>query len=73
MVAFGSAVLVPWSLLVAHAAVSKLRYALFTARLYQHPVPRRLLIGIVPLVLIDFVIWALPILDLLNPKRRNQW
>lgn len=72
-VAFGSAVLVPWSLLVAHAAVSKLRYALFTARLYQHPVPRRLLIGIVPLVLIDFVIWALPILDLLNPKRRNQW
>jgi hypothetical protein len=72
-VATGNVVLVPWSLLVAHAASSKLRYALFAARVYQRPISTRLIISIVPLALIDFAIWALPILDLLNPQRREQW
>jgi cellulose synthase/poly-beta-1,6-N-acetylglucosamine synthase-like glycosyltransferase len=67
------AAIIPWALLVAHAAGSKLRYAMFTARLYGRPAPARLFAGILPLTLIDFAIWAAPILDLLNPKRRYRW
>ncbi len=70
---FGGGVLAPWLLLVAHAASSKLRYMLFTAWLHRRPVSIRLIAGIVPLTLIDFAIWALPILDLFDPKRREQW
>lgn len=69
----GRIVLLPWSLLVAHAAASKLRYALFAARLTDRRVPRRLILALLPLTLIDFAIWASPILDLIDPKRREQW
>jgi glycosyltransferase involved in cell wall biosynthesis len=72
-VVFRGAVLAPWSLLVAHAVGSKLRYTLFTARLYRRPVSARLLAALAPLTLIDFAIWALPILDMLDPRRRDQW
>jgi cellulose synthase/poly-beta-1,6-N-acetylglucosamine synthase-like glycosyltransferase len=70
---FGRSVLVIWALLVAHATASKLRYLAFTARLYRRAVSARLIAGLIPLTLIDFVIWALPILDLFSVKRRNQW
>jgi len=70
---FGRRVLALWSLLFAHAAGSRLRYALFAARLAQRPVPARLLVALVPLTLIDFAIWALPIVDLLDRRRREQW
>jgi cellulose synthase/poly-beta-1,6-N-acetylglucosamine synthase-like glycosyltransferase len=69
----GRVTLVLWLLLVAHAASSKLRYMLFTARLHRRPVPTRLLAGVMPLTLIDFAIWALPLLDLLDPRRRQRW
>jgi cellulose synthase/poly-beta-1,6-N-acetylglucosamine synthase-like glycosyltransferase len=70
---FGPTMLAMWTLLVAHAAASKLRYTLFAARLYSRPVPARLLAGLLPLTLVDFVIWASPVLDLLSTKRRQQW
>lgn len=69
----GRIVLLPWTLLVAHAATSKLRYTLFAARRYHRRVPPRLILALLPLTLIDFAIWASPILDLLDPKRREQW
>ncbi|HEX6292757.1 MAG TPA: glycosyltransferase family 2 protein [Herpetosiphonaceae bacterium] len=69
----GRLILVPWSLLVAHAVGSKLRYAGFAARLYRRRLPLRLFAGLLPLTLIDFAIWASPILDLLHPKRRERW
>jgi glycosyltransferase involved in cell wall biosynthesis len=72
-VVFRGAVLAPWSLFVAHAVGSKLRYTLFAARLYRRPVSARLLAALAPLTLIDFAIWALPILDMLDPRRRDQW
>jgi glycosyltransferase involved in cell wall biosynthesis len=71
--AFSRGALALWALLVAHSAASKLRYALFTARLYGRRAPARMLAGILPLTLLDFAIWALPILDLLDPKKRDQW
>lgn len=70
---FGKLILTPWALLVAQAASSKLRYVLFTARVYQKPISLRLLASILPLALVDFAIWASPILDLINPRRRTQW
>jgi cellulose synthase/poly-beta-1,6-N-acetylglucosamine synthase-like glycosyltransferase len=69
----GRSVLVPWLLLVGHAAAAKLRYVFFTAQLYQQPVPWRLLLSIVPLTLIDFGIWASTLFDLLKASRRYQW
>jgi glycosyltransferase involved in cell wall biosynthesis len=69
----GRIVLLPWTLLLAQAAGSKLRYVCFAARLKQRRVPIRLLLALLPLTLIDFAIWASPILDLLDPKRREQW
>ena len=70
---FGASVLVLWVLLVAHAASAKLRYALFAERLHGQPISARLVAAIVPLTLIDFAIWSLPLLDLLDARRRNQW
>jgi cellulose synthase/poly-beta-1,6-N-acetylglucosamine synthase-like glycosyltransferase len=72
-ITFSSSMLVLWSLLVAHAAGSKLRYVLFTARLYQRPASARVLVGLVPLTLIDFGVWASPMLDVLHESRRVQW
>lgn len=69
----GRIVLLPWTLLVAHAAAAKLRYALFAALLTDRRVPLKLILALLPLTLIDFAIWASPILDLLDPKRREQW
>jgi poly-beta-1,6-N-acetyl-D-glucosamine synthase len=69
----GSGALVLWSLLLTQAVCAKLRYILFTARLYQWPIPLRPLAGLVPLTLIDFVVWALPIFDLLSARWRDQW
>ncbi|NJN67967.1 MAG: glycosyltransferase family 2 protein [Chloroflexaceae bacterium] len=69
----GRSVLVPWLLLVQHAASAKLRYVFFTARFSQQPVPLRLLLSIVPLTLIDFGVWASTLFDLLKTSRRYQW
>lgn len=69
----GRSVLVLWSLLVAHAVSAKLRYIYFSARLHRRLVPTRLLLALVPLTVIDFLIWALPALDLLSARRRDQW
>lgn len=69
----GALALLPWALLLAHSAAAKLRYALFAARLHDTNVPTRLLIGILPLTLADFAIWASPIVDLLLPGRRERW
>lgn len=71
--AVGSTVLAIWSVLVAHAATSKLRYILFTSQLYRQTIQARLLAILVPLTVIDFVIWAFPLLDLANPRKREQW
>jgi hypothetical protein len=69
----GVMALLGWSLLLAYAIGAKLRYLLFTANLYRRPISARLIVSLVPLALIDFAVWALPFLDLLNPKRRKQW
>jgi len=70
---FGIGTLSVWMVLLIHAASSKLRYILFTARLYHLPVAARLVWSILPLTLLDFAIWAVPALDLLFPRRREQW
>ncbi len=72
-IVFGRAVLIPWAMLVAHAASSKLRYTQCLALVHQRSLPPKLFASLVPLTLVDFAIWALPILDLLNTKRRKQW
>lgn len=69
----GRSVLVLWSLLVAQAATAKLRYIYFSALLHRRLVPTRLLAALVPLTVADFLIWAMPALDLLSRRRRNQW
>lgn len=63
----------PWALLLAHSVAAKLRYALFAARLHGARLPKRLLVGILPLTLADFAVWAAPIVDLLHPGRRERW
>lgn len=72
-IAFGNLVVVLWGLLVLHAMFSKLRYVLFTARLYRHSISTRLLMSIPLLTLADFAIWTLPIVDLLHPGSRERW
>jgi cellulose synthase/poly-beta-1,6-N-acetylglucosamine synthase-like glycosyltransferase len=69
----GRSILIPWTWLVAHASFSKLRYVLFTATLYQQSIPMRLIVSLLPLTLVDFIIWASPVLDLLQSSRRKQW
>ncbi|MGH2457606.1 MAG: glycosyltransferase [Chloroflexota bacterium] len=69
----GRRVLMPWCWLVAHALGSKLRSALFTARVYQRPIPVRVLVGLPWLTIVDFAVWASPIFDLLSPRRRERW
>ena len=69
----GSSILWLWLMVFIHAICSKLRYVLFTARMHQRPVAWRVIMCLIPLALIDFGVWALPILDLLNSKRRQQW
>lgn len=69
----GWLIITPWSVLFVHALCSKLRYILLAAKLQRRPISLQLLIGLVPLTLVDFVVWASPILDLLTRKRREQW
>lgn len=69
----GPAIAVAWLLVFSHAVCSKLRYLLFSSLLYRLSVPLRLVPGLVPLTLMDFVIWASPITDLLHAARRKQW
>lgn len=69
----GPAVLALWALIVAYAAGAKLRYAAFTERLYALRLPKRLPALLLPLTLVDFAIWASPIIDLLDPRRRERW
>lgn len=70
---FGPAVLALWALLVVHATGAKLRYSLFAAELHNLFLSKRLLAMLVPLTLLDFAIWASPIVDLIDPRRREQW
>jgi len=69
----GPFALVLWAVLVSHAALAKLRYASFTARLHGGRLPRGLLLGLLPLTIAEFAIWALPIRDMLDRRRRSQW
>ncbi len=69
----GRKLLLPWSLLVMYAVCSKVRYAAFTAHLYQRKVSIKLIASLIPLTLLDFAVWASPTLDLLNSKRRTMW
>jgi cellulose synthase/poly-beta-1,6-N-acetylglucosamine synthase-like glycosyltransferase len=69
----GNYVLFPWTLLLAQAWAAKLRYLLFTARIYRRRAPIRALLFLLPLTLLDFAIWASPIVDLLDPRRRKAW
>jgi len=71
--ASNSALLICWLLLLCQATTSKLRYAMFAVRLYRGPISLRLFAAALPLTLAEFVIWSLPIYDLLNPQRREQW
>jgi cellulose synthase/poly-beta-1,6-N-acetylglucosamine synthase-like glycosyltransferase len=70
---FGLGVLASWALLVAHASASKVRYAYFTAATTGRSLPRRYLLSVVPLTLVDFAVWAFPVIDLFNPRRRERW
>lgn len=70
---FGSTMLVIWILLAAHALISKIRYVLFTSQLYQQRISIRMIASLVPLTLIDFLAWAMPILDLTTARRRAKW
>ena len=69
----GRRVLVSWAWLVAQALGSKLRYAVFTARVCRRPIPARVLVGLPWLTIADFAVWASPIYDLLSAGRREQW
>ncbi|GAC1552262.1 MAG: hypothetical protein NVS2B7_28220 [Herpetosiphon sp.] len=70
---FKPVLLLGWLIVFAHAVLSKLRYMAFTARLYQCRIPGTMWISVVPLTIIDFIIWTLPLLDLVNAKRRYRW
>ncbi len=69
----GNVVLLPWLLLLAHAYCAKLRYIHFAALLHQQPVRLKLLLGLIPLTLIEFGIWVTPVFDLLRRGRSNRW
>lgn len=69
----GRAACALWALLVTYATVAKLRYAWFASRMYAQPLSARLAGAIPALTMIDFVVWALPVIDLLHPARREQW
>lgn len=63
----------PWALLLVHAILSKVRYARFAAQLHGHALPKRRLLALPALALIDFAVWASPIVDMLSVQRRNRW
>lgn len=69
----GNIALVIWFLLAAHALTSKIRYVLFTTQLYQRRLSIRMLVSLVPLTLIDFLAWTLPLFDLASARRRKKW
>lgn len=69
----GKYALIPWSLLLVQACIAKLRYLSFTALIYHRRPPILTLLFLPPLTMLDFAIWALPVVDLLNPRRRKAW
>lgn len=71
--ALGDWALIGWTLLLAHTLAAKLRYALLAARLSGRPTPPRLLLASLPLTLLDAAVWLLALLDMIDPRRREQW
>lgn len=69
----GSISLASWAILITHTLGTRLRYLGFTGALYAWRPPIALLLWLLPLSIIDFAIWALPIIDLLTPQGRNRW
>lgn len=65
--------LAAWATLLLHACLSKLRYAAFAERASGQRTPKALYPLVLPLTLLDFALWVLPIRDLLDPKRRGRW
>lgn len=70
---FGRLVLVPWLVLTAQATVSRIRYMIFASRSANRPIPRLYPVALVFITAMDFVVWALPALDLLHSGRRERW
>lgn len=70
---FGKNALMVWFLLVVHAILSRIRYILFMTRFYHRKTSARMIASLVPLTLIDFVAWAMPMLDLTTSRRREKW
>lgn len=62
-----------WLLLLAHAMLARLRYLSFSELLSGRPAPRRLAAALPALTLSDMLAWALPVVDLLDTRRRLRW
>lgn len=69
----GTWVCIIWSLLLFHAFLSRVRYALFTKRIYCFTLSVTHFLTIIPLLLIDFVVWASTAFDLISPRKREKW
>jgi cellulose synthase/poly-beta-1,6-N-acetylglucosamine synthase-like glycosyltransferase len=70
---FGRTALIAWFLLAAHAIMCKVRYVLFMAQIYDCKLSLWMFTSLVPLTLIDFVAWTMPIIDLTSARKREKW
>lgn len=62
-----------WVALVVHSVVSKSRYAAFGAYANNWVKPSGYIRALVPLTLLEFVIWVTPVFQSLRLKTRERW
>jgi cellulose synthase/poly-beta-1,6-N-acetylglucosamine synthase-like glycosyltransferase len=69
----GRGVVVVWLLLLTQACVAKLRYLLFAERVHGYRGPRKQLLLLLPLTLVEFAIWVTPVIQVLRKNNRYRW
>ncbi|MEX2426189.1 MAG: glycosyltransferase family 2 protein [Thermomicrobiaceae bacterium] len=69
----GRIALVTWGILLIHAVCARVRYMLLAVRLDGRAMSPRYSIAVSFITLLDFIVWALPAVEMLDSRRRTQW
>ncbi len=69
----GAPVILAWSLLFIYALLARYRYLQVASAYWQRPLTARDYLWQGPLLILDFIAWAQPLVDYIFPDRQNDW
>jgi cellulose synthase/poly-beta-1,6-N-acetylglucosamine synthase-like glycosyltransferase len=70
---FGRIPFLLWVVLMLHSVLARLRYMSALDQIEPGSTPRGYALAVVPLTFLDYIVSALPVVDLISKRRRERW